>query len=232
MTLHYHGTPITPNHILETMAGHSFCVSWARPDQLRRCHEIGQSVMLDNGAFTYWRTGERPDWGDFYTWAEPWLDCPTTWPVIPDVIDGDEDDNRRLVMECPLPAHKMAPVWHLHESLDYLGMLVDGWHRICFGSSGQYAGIGTAAWHRRTQEAFETIMDRKPWVHMLRGMQTLNFGCYPFGSVDSTDIARHHYRGRGDIGHAKVMASTWDAKQCPIRYNPVPQQGALALEFI
>ena len=231
MTLHYHGTPITPNRILESLAGKSFCVSWARPDQVKRCHEIGQSVMLDNGAFTYWRTGERPDWLDFYAWAEPWLDCPTTWAVIPDVIDGDEATNRSMALACPLPRHKASPVWHLHESLDYLRELADGWHRICFGSSGEFAIIGSPAWHRRVQEAFEAIADRRPWVHMLRGMQTLNFGCYPFGSVDSTDVARHHNRGQ-DAGHARLMADTWDAKQCPARYTPGPKQRALDLELV
>jgi hypothetical protein len=48
--LHYHGTPITPQAKLLELAGRNFCVSYAAPYQVAACHEIGQSVMLDNGA--------------------------------------------------------------------------------------------------------------------------------------------------------------------------------------
>ena len=34
MTLHYHGTPITPNAVMHQLAGACFCVSHARPDQI------------------------------------------------------------------------------------------------------------------------------------------------------------------------------------------------------
>lgn len=52
MTLHYHGTPITPRKVLEQLAGACFCVSFAEPRDVERVHQIGQSVMLDNGAFS------------------------------------------------------------------------------------------------------------------------------------------------------------------------------------
>lgn len=37
---------------IETMGGKHFCVSYARPDDLQRCLRLGQSLMLDNGAFS------------------------------------------------------------------------------------------------------------------------------------------------------------------------------------
>lgn len=46
MTIHYHGTPITPRHILELLAGHPFCVSFAHPRDVETCHRIGQSVTM------------------------------------------------------------------------------------------------------------------------------------------------------------------------------------------
>ena len=49
--IHYHGTPITPIEVLYTLAGRHFCVSHMRPEDVQRCHNIGQGVMLDNGAF-------------------------------------------------------------------------------------------------------------------------------------------------------------------------------------
>src|SRR5438045_3309928 len=97
MTIHYHGTPITPNAELLSIAGANFCVSHFRQDQDRLCHEIGQSVMLDNGAFSAWRSGKPiEDWSAYYSWCDRWLEYPTTWAVIPDVITGDEHDNDLL----------------------------------------------------------------------------------------------------------------------------------------
>ncbi|PLU16204.1 MULTISPECIES: hypothetical protein [Sinorhizobium] len=41
--IHYHGTPISPVAALLELAGRHFCVSFARPDDVVRCHQIGQS---------------------------------------------------------------------------------------------------------------------------------------------------------------------------------------------
>lgn len=92
--LHYHGTPITPRSALLALAGRCFCVSFAEPRDVAVCHEIGQSVMLDNGAFSAWRSGKPiVEWSGYYEWCARWLEHWTTWAVIPDVIDGDEDAN-------------------------------------------------------------------------------------------------------------------------------------------
>jgi hypothetical protein len=88
MTLHYHGSPITPVAALYELAGRHFCVSHTRPDDVTRVHQIGQSVMLDNGAFSKWNSGKAVDWSGFYVWCDRWLDYPTTWAVIPDEIDS------------------------------------------------------------------------------------------------------------------------------------------------
>src|SRR6185312_4145730 len=61
MMLHFHGTPITPMSALYSLAGKCFCVSHVRPDQVARVHEIGQSVMLDNGAFSRFTKGKSTD---------------------------------------------------------------------------------------------------------------------------------------------------------------------------
>jgi hypothetical protein len=152
--IHYHGTPITPQAKLLELSGCNFCVSYAAPYQVTVCHEIGQSVMLDNGAFSFWRTGKPTDWDGYMDWAEPWLQYPTTWAVIPDVIDGDEEENDLLLVKWfqrRLP--KGAPVWHMHEPLDRLKRLCHGYERVCIGSSGQFADrqsrSGTAGWSRR-----------------------------------------------------------------------------------
>lgn len=223
MTLHYHGTPITPLTVLETLAGRCFCISYANPEQIERCHQIGQSVMLDNGAFSFWKSGIPTNWEDYYKWIEPWLDCPTTWAVIPDIISGTEEENRALVKSCPYPNHKMAPVWHLHESLDYLEYLVVNFQKVCFGSSSKYSEVGSLLWHDRVKEAFERVGKYNSWIHMLRGMKTCDYGIYPFASVDSANIARNHHASKNGLNKAKSMADILDSKQCPIRYAPVPR---------
>lgn len=234
MTLHYHGTPITPTALLSQLGGCCFCVSYAAPAQVAIAHEIGQSVMLDNGAFSFWkkaladpygvRPGQPPTlrptrgdwWEGFYEWAEPWLAYPTTWAVIPDVIDGTEDDNDRLLEEWTATGlRKGAPVWHMHEPLDRLRRLCANYEKVCIGSSGQYATLSTPGWHRRMQQAMNTVCaSATPWLHMLRGMG-FSGGVYPFASVDSTDIARNHNRPQNI---PVAMARRWDRMQCPARW--------------
>lgn len=230
MTLHYHGTPITPNRLVEVeLAGRNFCVSFARPDQIRLAHRVGQSVMLDNGAFSVWRQGVEIDWQEWRQWAEEWLDYPTTWAVLPDSIDGDALDNDKLLgrfMSVGLRTGQGVPVWHLHESLERLSRLVNCYGKVCFGSSGVYATIGTEGWHRRVTEAFDALADdfgRVPWIHMLRGM-ALAGSQYPFASLDSTDIGRNHNRPQNT---ARAMADRWDALQNPARWATHRQEALL-----
>lgn len=224
MTLHYHGTPITPRSVIQQLAGRCFCVSYAQPQDVEWVHEHGQSVMLDNGAFSVWKRGIAPDWTGFYAWAEPWLEYPTTWAVIPDVIDGDAHANDVLAMAWPF-GQRGAPVWHMHEPIDRLRRLCDFSARVCIGSSAQFSEVGAPSWHARMTEAMNAICrsGRVPtWLHMLRGMAAARWG-YPFASVDSTDIARNHNRG-ADI---RLMADRWDVVQCRPRW----EQHAMQLEL-
>jgi len=214
MTIHYHGADINPGRHLLEMAGAHFCVSHFYPGPVRTAHEIGQSVMLDNGAFSAWKLG-RPvaDWRPYYDWCDRWLDYPTTWAVIPDVITGDEGDNDLLVRAWP-HGDRGAPVWHMHESLSRLVALIDTFPRICIGSSAQFAEVMGDSWQRRMDEAWREIgrhFRRTPNVHMLRGLRLVRER-WPFASVDSTDIARNH--NRAENTPAKMKAR-WDAAQCP-----------------
>jgi hypothetical protein len=63
--LHYHGTPITPLTALYELAGCNFCVSFACPQDVVRVHSIGQSVLLDSGAFSAWKRGILIDWAGY-----------------------------------------------------------------------------------------------------------------------------------------------------------------------
>ncbi len=213
MTVHYHGTPISPMTALYELSGRCFCVSHAWPADVSRVHSIGQSVMLDNGAFSKWKAEKETDWPSYYKWADRWLDFPTTWAVIPDVIDGGDAAQDELIKEWPFD-QKGAPVWHMDEPIDRLVRLSEAWPKVCIGSTSLYADVMSEPWQRRMDEAWDRIAishTRVPWIHMLRGMACLGRR-WPFASVDSTDIARNHNR---DQNTPRKMADRWDAIQCP-----------------
>lgn len=213
--IHYHGTPITPTTALYELSGRNFCVSHSAPADVERVHRIGQSVMLDNGAFSAWKAGKPTDWPAYYAWCERWLSCPTTWAVIPDVIDGGSQLQDVLVREWPF-GPKGAPVWHMDEPLSRLERLVEQWPRVCIGSTAEYAVVLSPSWERRMDEIWNAIGSSRfiPNIHMLRGMQ-LSGRRWPFASVDSTDVARNHNRIQNT---PRKMVDRWDAMQCPVRW--------------
>jgi hypothetical protein len=160
--------------------------------------EICPSVVLDNGAFSAWMQKLAYDFVGFREWVLKWIKHPAVhWFVIPDVIDGTEAENDALLDEYSGLEFrgKGVPVWHLHESLDRLRRLVARYSRICLGSSGQYAQIGTAAWWSRMAEAMEILCDADGCplveIHGLRMLDTVLFAHVPFFSADSCNVARN-----------------------------------------
>lgn len=182
--------------------------------------------MLDNGAYSAWRSGQPvKDWKPYYDWCDQWLDHPTTWAVMPDLITGDEEENSRLNRAWPFH-ERGAPVWHMHESIGRLRGLLWSFPRVCIGSSGDYATLLSPSWQRRMDEIWREIgrdFKRTPNVHMLRGMQLIRER-WPFASVDSTDIGRNH---NGKDESAATMRARWDAGQCPSRFHDPGEQREL-----
>lgn len=199
--------------VLFELKGRHFCCSHARPDDVARCHMIGQSVMLDNGAFSKWKKNKPTNWPAFYEWCDKWLAYASTWAVIPDVIDGGSQLQDALIKEWPFK-ERGAPVWHMDEPIDRLLRLCDEWPRVCVGSTQEFAVVMSSAWKIRIEDMFNALAVRHrhlPWLHMLRGMQ-LSGGIYPFASVDSTDIAQNHHRLQNS---ALKMATRWDSLNNP-----------------
>jgi hypothetical protein len=216
--IHYHGLPITPAYRLLEMRGRHLCVSHYNPGQVKQAHDIAQSVMLDNGAYPQWKRGVPVNWPAFYAWADEWLDFPTTWAVIPDVIDGGTQLQDALVREWPFGS-KGAPVWHMDEPISRALDLIEKWPRVCVGSTAEFAVVLSDEWRSRMDDLWSEIIrvfGRTPWLHMLRGMQ-LSGRHWPFASVDSTDIARNHNRPQNSI---PAMVARWDAVQTPGRFMP------------
>lgn len=195
--IHYHGLPITPaTAALRAISGGHAFVSFRHSDQLTIALDAAQSFAVDNGAFSAWRSGEPVvDWSDFYAWVDGVRRYPSfDFAVIPDVIDGDENANDELVEEWPFAKHEGAPVWHLHESLERLEKL-SKWPRICLGSSGEYAQIGTASWWQRMAKTMDVLCDEhgkpKCKIHGLRMLNPDIFTRFPFSSADSTNIGQN-----------------------------------------
>jgi hypothetical protein len=148
--------------------------------------------MFDNGAFSTWRRGNKFDEEGFIEWVRPILSHPH-WAVVPDVIEGGESENDAMLERWQLGKEFGAPVWHLHESIPRLIHLSETWQKVCLGSSGAYAVIGTPAWCNRMDKAFNALAARHavmPWIHGLRMLGQIGFD-WPLASADSTNVAQN-----------------------------------------
>jgi hypothetical protein len=213
------------------MAGKNFCVSYANPADADWCLTHGQSVMWDNGAFSFRGKGGL-DPVAFAAWVEPRLGHPH-WAVVPDVIDGTVEQQRALVAQWPHKRELSAPVWHMGLSTDWLLELADNWPRICFGSTRDYWQVGSETWARRADEAFNALERHglRPWVHMLRGL-SLCGDKWPFASADSVNVALNHKgsRSRGSPPQCpERMARVIDGRNSPIRWTIAAEQHDLFL---
>jgi hypothetical protein len=216
------GTPVTPNKLLHTLAGSSFCVSFAAPRDLDDCIELvgaDQILVLDNGAFTHWRQGHGAiDRAAFWEWANAaQARCEQAVAVIPDVIEGSERDN---LIECSyalrndfaqFPERTMA-IWHLNESLEQLEKLCRLMNFVGFGSCAEFdVQSNRDGYLARIREAYAVVErvelehGRRPWIHLMRGL-----GVYAevicAESADSTNVAVNHHRQRSTFGDNRARA--------------------------
>jgi hypothetical protein len=196
--IHYHGGPITPTQAAVTLwQSRHACVSYAHPQQVALAFEVAQTVMLDNGAYSAWTQGSAFDFDGYVEWVRVWDRHPSfDFCLIPDVIDGDEAENDRMIARWFQAGMRHGvPVWHLHESFDRLRYLAHAYQRIALGSSGNYATIGTGAWWDRMGEAMAVVCDEegrpKVRLHGLRMLSPTVFSHIPLSSADSTNVARN-----------------------------------------
>jgi len=222
--LHYHGTPLTPRSELMTMAGEHFCVSFWTPTDIDVCVSIGQSVMLDNGAFSAFTHNKPFDKKGFTAWVEKYLGHPH-WAVIPDVIDGPIEDQKAMCKEWPYPKELSAPVWHMGLPIDYLLELADEYPKICLGSTAQYWQIKSPAWCARMDEVFNALCKRRflPWIHGLR-MLDMGGSEYPLASADSVNVARNY---KDTKIPPKIMANKINSRNTPITWQERATQCSL-----
>lgn len=196
--IHYHGTPAsgTRQDAARFLSGRHCMIPFPRPDDLAVAMEVSASFCVDNGAYSVWRRGEVLDVDAYFQFVEGVMRHPAfDWAVMPDVIDGAQEDSAALISRWPFGPHAGVPVWHLHESLDWLRFLCGAYPRVAFGSSGEWATPGTDAWWGRMAEAMAAICDdrgRPPCkLHGLRMLDPAIFTRLPLASADSTNASRN-----------------------------------------
>jgi hypothetical protein len=211
-----YGLPLNPMPALEQLKGSSFCVSYGTRAKLGKQLDqaislVGkdQILLVDNGAFSAWEAGVNTMSDDTYLegfaeWANDILDrSDQAVAVLPDVIDGDEQQNWQLILETMgmFPNDRVMPVWHMHESISYLIHLVESFSYVGIGSSAQYRNFKKPNWTARINEAFAAIAqweketgEVRPRIHMLRAQSKHHL--FDFDSSDSVNVAMNHNRQR------------------------------------
>jgi hypothetical protein len=229
-----HGTPITPNHLLDSLRGHSFCVSFANPDQVDRCVELvgdDEILILDNGAFTIWQCEQNPDRtlparlqfnspdeyrAAFWNWANAiQARCEQAVAVIPDVITGSEQQNLIEISHAiryglaEFPERTMS-IWHMDESNDFLSTQCRLMNFIGIGSCAEFDVQKNRAGYLDKMREVGKVVAAIDAVHGSRPWVHLMRGLGVFKSVawvdsaDSTNVARNHCRYK-EHGNARAI---------------------------
>jgi hypothetical protein len=121
----------------------------------------------------------------------------------------------------------------MHESLERLEQLSNNYVRVCIGSSGEYATVGTKNWWSRMSSAMRILCDDlgRP-ICKLHGLRMLNpaiFTRLPFSSTDSTNIGRNvgidkHWKNGNYLpptkeARAQIMRTRIESHNAPITWN-------------
>lgn len=239
--IHYHGGPMggTVDYRSRFYSGRHALVPFPRREDLPVVAEVCQSFCFDNGAFSVWRQGGQLDVPGYLGWVYEWhLHPGFDWALIPDVIEGTEEQNDELLASWP--SHlRGVPVWHLHESLDRLKRLGNEWPTVALGSSGQWAQPGTASWWDRMDASMVALCDahgRPPCrLHGLRMLDPEVFTRLPLASADSTNAAVNAgskdrfgiYLPPTAAQRAEVIAARIEAHNSAPFYRPFPRSPEL-----
>jgi hypothetical protein len=200
--IHYHGGPITPDTCaLRAWTGRHAFISYSRQDQMKLAAAVVQSFALDNGAFSAWKEAQKrgaalPGWEGFYAFVDAWRRHPRfDFAVVPDVIEGSEEENDQLAAQWPFPRHQAAVVWHTNESTERLVRLANEWPRVAIGSSGEYDVSKPSRLVARMKDVLPAICDADGYpITKLHGLRMLNAAVFrhlPLATADSTNLARN-----------------------------------------
>ena len=207
---HYHGTPLggTRDVIARFITGRHGLIPFPRQEDLEIVAEASRSFIFDNGAFSIWKKGGVLDIDGYIKWCGEWYKHPGfDWALIPDVIDGTDNENDDLLKSWPkeIPG---VPVYHMHEDVKRLEKLSKEWPIVALGSSGVWATPGSVGWWRRMATMMEAVCDDEGRpnckLHGLRMLDPNIFTRLPLASSDSTNVAQN-----------KAIQSRWRGPYAP-----------------
>lgn len=198
--IHCHGTPCgaTREDVARFLSGRHALIPFVRPEDIGTAAELCQSFCIDNGAYSAWKQGTAVNWDEYARFVNEWRRHPSfDFAIVPDVIDGTERENDELVRVWreSFDPWVVAPVWHMHETLERLSQLVMEWPRVALGSSGDYATVGNDKWWARMSDAMAVACDDtgrpRAKLHGLRMLDPAIFSKLPLASADSTNAVRN-----------------------------------------
>lgn len=248
MSIPYHVTPITPNHILLSLAGRHFMVRYGRHEQLDLVQGIAASIVYDNGAFGVFvdameayevakASGQdvrlddflkaNIDWHGYYTWVDPLLDNPTSWAIIPDEIGKSSQEQELLLKQWPHGKERGAPVWHMDEPIDRILRLIDEYPRVCIGSTGEFWRIWepgrhgldlNPVWEAQMDKTWEAIERTFKRTPYVHGLRML--GLLSFRWPLASGDSSNLAQNHVRNGGAQKFVQRLDAQIAPARYVP------------
>ncbi|QYW02827.1 hypothetical protein [Vibrio phage BUCT006] len=224
--IHVHGSPFSGSKYdpeVEELCSHLYgtgecggLVSFMGKTQTELVIKHGKKVWFDNGAFSLWKRLKKNgnlngfDWDKHWTKFYLWLlrhYHEIDYFFIPDVIEGGEEDNDRLISSVPREfIDKAVPVWHTVESIDRLLRLCNQFDMVAIGACGPHEHILGEACQNRLSLAFDEIYHRrsiKVKIHGLRMTDNRVVAKFPFYSCDSTSVVQREKYSEGDTPELK-----------------------------
>ena len=230
--IHYHGGPLgRANQSHEFFRGRHSLISFQHRDELEIMAEVSHSFIFDNSSFSVWKSGKSLDVQGYYQWVDDWHKHPGfDWALIPDVIEGTEEENDRLIDEWPF--NEGVPVWHLNESIGRIHRLAKDWNRIALGSTSGMNPGSKKYWARMAQVMDKVCDSAGRPVCKLHGLRMLNpdiFRHIPLASADSTNAVMWSFMPKDKFGifaprresqRANVVADRVEAWNSASVWNP------------
>lgn len=245
--IHYHGTPCraTPEDSMRFLSGRHALVPFHGPEDIDVVANVCHSFCLDNGAYSFWKSGLSVDWDEYAEWVKRWHNHPGyDFAIIPDVIDGDEETNLKLIRKYRYEFKSAVPVYHMHESLDHARWLSKHFPVVAIGSSGAWPIPGMDGWWERMNKIMSKMCDDdgKPMckIHGLRMLDPKIFTKFPFSSADSTNAVMNsgntirfgYYKPLSRWQRASIIASRIEAFNSAPVWSKNVQADLYELEMI
>ena len=207
-------------------------ISHARRDQQHLVLELCAGFCLDNGAFSAWRRGETVDWNKYQQWVLEMSTHPGyQFAILPDVVDGTEEENDALLDAWKLPCG--VPVFHQGEDFNRLEWLMAHYPMIAISSVEK--SLPSVTFDEWMTECMKVLCrpngTPRVRIHGLRMLNHKIFTKYPLYSADSSVVGQNCADPGKFTGsfapvstevRGAVMLDRLDSYQSPWSFKPAP----------